>query len=201
ELLDQVWTTTQAAFAHKNMPFETLVKSLKPDRYLNYNPLFQVMFNYHDVRETPSFGKNVEVEHEPFDFGVTKFDLTLSISEDASGITASFEYSKDLFAKETIERKHGHLRKLLEEVIENPNRPISELSMITDQELELFSEWNNTNTEKTKVKSVIEFFNEQVASGSQKTALSFQKEKITYGELNRQANSVANYLLKSNLDK
>src|SRR5690606_24795892 len=32
ELLDQVWKTTQAAFAHKNMPFETLVKSLKPDR-------------------------------------------------------------------------------------------------------------------------------------------------------------------------
>ena len=201
ELLENVWTTTQAAFAHKNMPFEVLVKSLKPERYLNHNPLFQVMFIYHNVPEMPDFGKNLEVGHEPFDFGVTKFDLTLFIAEKAGEITAIFEYSKDLFGKETIERMHGHLRKLLEEIVENSNRPISELSIITDRELKLFSEWNNTNTETTKVKSVIELFNQQVASGLQKPALSFQKEKITFGELNRRANSVANYLLKSNPDK
>jgi len=201
ELLEQVWATTQAAFAHKNMPFEVLVKSLKPERYLNHNPLFQVMFIYHDVPEMPDFGEKLEVGHEPFDFGVTKFDLTLFIAEKAGEITAIFEYSKDLFAEETIERMHGHLRKLLEEVVENPNRPISELAMITDQELKLFSEWNDTNTETTKVKSVIELFNEQVASAPQKPALSFQKEKITYGELNRRANSVANHLLKLNPDK
>jgi amino acid adenylation domain-containing protein len=201
ELLEQVWTTTQDAFAHKNMPFETLVKSLKPDRYLNYNPLFQVMFNYHDVPETPSFGKDVEIEQEPFDFGVTKFDLTLSITEEAGGITAMFEYAKDLFDKETIERMHGHLIKLLEDVVINPNRPISELAMISDHELKLFLVWNDTNTERTKVNSVIELFNEQVASGPNKPALTFQKDKISYGELNRRVNSVANYILKLNPDK
>ncbi|HTE28645.1 non-ribosomal peptide synthetase [Flavitalea sp.] len=201
ELLENVWTTTQAAFAHKNMPFEVLVKSLKPERYLNHNPLFQVMFIYHNVPEMPDFGKDLVIGHEPFDFGVTKFDLTLFIAEKAGEITAIFEYSKDLFVEETIERMHGHLRKLLEEIVENSNRPISELAMITDHELKLFSEWNDTNTETPKVNSVIELFNEQVASGPQKPALSFQKEKITYGELNRQANSVANYLLKSNPDK
>lgn len=201
ELLEQVWTTTQAAFAHKNMPFEVLVKAVKPDRYLNHNPLFQVMFIYHNVPEMPDFGENIEVGHEPFDFGVTKFDLTLFIAEKAGEITAIFEYSKDLFVEETIERMHGHLRNLLEEVVENSNRPISELSIITDHEAKLFSEWNDTNTEITKVKSVIELFTEQVASGPQKPALSFYKEKITYGELNQRANSVANFLLKSNPDK
>ena len=120
--------------------------------------------------------------------------MTLFIAEKAGEITAIFEYSKDLFVKETIERMHGHLRKLLEEIVENPNRRISELAMITDHELKLFSEWNDTNTESPKVKSVIELFNEQVASGPQKPALSFQKEKITYEELNRRANAVANYL-------
>jgi amino acid adenylation domain-containing protein len=201
ELLENVWTTTQAAFAHKNMPFEVLVKSLKPERYLNHNPLFQVMFIYHDVPGTPDFGKDLEIGHEPFDFGVTKFDLTLFIAEKAGEVTAIFEYSKDLFAEETIQRMHGHLRKLLEEIVENPNRPISELAMITDHELKLFSEWNDTNTETTKGKSVIELFNQQVASAPQKPAVSFQKEKITYGELYRRANCVANYLLKINPDK
>jgi amino acid adenylation domain-containing protein len=201
ELLEKVWTTTQAAFAHKNMPFETLVKSLKLDRYLNYNPLFQVMFIYHDVPEMPDFGNNLEIEHEPFDFGVTKFDLTLFVAADAGKISAIFEYAKDLFDEKTIERMHGHLRKLLEEIVENPNRPISELTIITDQELKLFSEWNDTNSNKTKVKSLIELFTEQVELSPQKTAVSFQKDKVTYDELNKRANCVANYLLKTVPDK
>jgi amino acid adenylation domain-containing protein len=201
ELLERVWATTQGAFSYKNMPFEILVKALKPDRYLNHNPLFQVMFIYHDFPEMPDFGKDLKVEHEPFDFGVTKFDLTLFIAEKEGEISATFEYAKDLFETETIERMHEHLQKLLEEIVKDPNRPISRLAMITNREDKLFSKWNDTNTERTKVKSVIELFNEQVASGPQKAALSFQKEKITYGELNRRANSVANYLLKLNPDK
>jgi amino acid adenylation domain-containing protein len=183
------------------MPFEVLVKSLKPDRYLNHNPLFQVMFVYHNVPEMPDYGKNLEIRHEPVDFGVTKFDLTLFIAEEAGETTAVFEYSKDVFEEKTIERMHGHLRKLLEAIVENPNRPISKLDMITDHELKLFSAWNSTNTETSTAKSFIELFSEQVASGPQKPAVSFQKQKITYGELNRQANCVANYLLKSNPDK
>ncbi|MHA4844098.1 non-ribosomal peptide synthetase [Flavitalea antarctica] len=201
DLLENVWSTTQAAFAHKNMPFEVLVKSLKPERYLNQNPLFQVMFIYHDVPGMPDFGEDLAIGHEPFDFGVTKFDLTLFIAEKAGEITAVFEYSKDLFVEETIERMHGHLRTLLEGIVEKPNRPISELNMITDHELTLFSIWNDTNTDITNLKSVIDLFNEQVAAGPQQPALSFQTQTITYGELNRRANCVANYLLKSNPDK
>lgn len=201
ELLEQVWTTTQAAFAHKNMPFEVLVKSLKPDRYLNHNPLFQVMFIYHDVPEMPDFGRDVKVAHEPFDIGVTKFDLTLFIGEEMDEITATFEYATDLFDMETIERMHGHLRRLLEEIVKDPNRPISKFDMITDHELKLFSEWNDTNTKTIKAKSVVDLFNEQVASVPQKPAAAFQHEKISYRELDQRANCVANYLLKSNPDK
>lgn len=201
ELLEQVWTTTQGAFAHKNMPFEVLVKSLKPERYLNHNPLFQVMFIYHDFPQMPNFGNDVAIRHEPFDFGVTKFDLTLFIAEREGEISATFEYAKDLFEIETIERMHGHLRKLLEEIVSDPNRPISQLDMLTDREAKLFSEWNDTNTGRSNAKSIVELFAEQVASNPQKPALSFKGEQATYEKLNQRANSVANYLLKSNLDK
>lgn len=201
ELLDQVWSTTQAAFAHKNMPFELLVKALKPDRALNHNPLFQVMFIYHDFPAMPDFGNDVQITHEPFDFGVTKFDLTLFIAEKEGEISATFEYAKDLFETETIERMHGHLAKLLEEIVQDPNRPISQLAMITERELKLFSEWNDTDSDRPDTTSVVELFIEQVASNPEKTAVSYKKDKITYAELNRRANAVANYLLKSNPDK
>lgn len=201
ELLEQVWTTTQDSLTHKNMPFETLVKSLKIERYANYNPLFQVMFIYHDVPQTPHFGNDLEIEHEPFDFGVTKFDLTLFVAEEEDKITAIFEYAKDLFVEKTIHRMHGHLRKLLEEIVADPTRRISELPIVTDEELELFSEWNNTHSLEKKATSIVELFQKQVELKETKTAVSFQNEKLTYEELNKRANSVANYLVQLDLDK
>ena len=195
ELLEQVWTTTQDAFTHKNMPFETLVKSLKIDRQLNYNPLFQVMFIYHNVPTMPDFGKDLEIEQEPFDFGVTKFDLTLFIAEDGEDITSIFEYAKDLFDESTIKRMHGHLENLLEGIVKNPNQRISELPLITDDELNQFSKWNSSPKIHIDAKFTHELFEKHALQQPDSPALSFQNETLTYRELNERSNSVASYLL------
>ena len=36
---------TLEAFAHQELPFETLVKDLQPQRNLSHSPLFQVVFS------------------------------------------------------------------------------------------------------------------------------------------------------------
>lgn len=201
ELLEKVRQTTQEAFAHKNMPFETLVKKLKPDRYLNYNPLFQVMFIYHDVPKMPYFGADLSVAHEPFDLGVAKFDLTLYISEKDGRISATFEYSKDLFAEKTIRRMHGHLVNLLKGIVEDPDQKVSEIPMITDEELDLISKWNDTSQSRPAADSVLELFERQVRTNPEGTAISFQDEELTYEQLNKRINSVANHLVELGLDR
>ena len=59
ELLGRVRKVTLAAYDHQDLPFEKLVKELKPERILSHSPVFQVLFQLrnlpNEVVEIPLF--------------------------------------------------------------------------------------------------------------------------------------------------
>ncbi|MFM7715315.1 MAG: condensation domain-containing protein, partial [Microcystis sp.] len=50
QLLEQVRQVTLEGYANEDLPFDKVVEVLKPVRHLSYNPLFQVMFSFHDAQ-------------------------------------------------------------------------------------------------------------------------------------------------------
>ncbi|MCY8598341.1 condensation domain-containing protein, partial [Bacillus vallismortis] len=66
--------------------------------------------------------------------GTSKFDLTLGGFTDENGIGLQLEYATDLFSKETAEKWSEYVLRLLKAVAENPNQPISSLSLVTEPE-------------------------------------------------------------------
>ncbi|MFF7633259.1 amino acid adenylation domain-containing protein [Kitasatospora sp. NPDC008050] len=49
ELVARVRAATLELYAHQDAPFEKVVAVVRPDRDLSYNPLYQVMFSFHDA--------------------------------------------------------------------------------------------------------------------------------------------------------
>lgn len=143
QLLQEVRSMVLTAFTHKKTPFEVLVRELSPERAASTNPLFQVMFLFHKVPPKPSLGPELALEHQPFDLGVSKFDLTLYISEEEGQLSAIFEYATDLFEAATIERMQEHLRVLLEAIVENPQQSIATLPILSSVEKQkILVDWN-----------------------------------------------------------
>ena len=84
---------------------------------------------------------------------------------------------------------------LLKAMVADDAQTIDRLPMVSEEEREqVLYGWNETKAEFPSEKCVHELFEEQVRRSPQATAVVFEKEELSYGELNARANRLAHYL-------
>ena len=125
QVLKRVRQTVLEAFEHQDLPFDQLVRELKPQRDPSRHPLFQVAFVLLPATLQRLQLSGLEAQSMRLDYGWSKFDLTLFMIESDSGMTAGLEYCVDLFDPSTIERLLDRFLALLEVLLANPDHPIS----------------------------------------------------------------------------
>jgi amino acid adenylation domain-containing protein len=195
ELLRRVRETAFAAYDHQDLPFEKLVEELQPERDLSHTPLFQVTFVLQNASTEELTLPGLDVSLLDFKTGAGKFDLILSMTDAARGLSGTLEYNTNLFDPATIQRMLGHFQKLLESVVVNAERPVSELSLLNEPEQrQLLDEWNDTRSDYPSETCIHHLFEQQAANHAGQLAVVYENEQVTYGELNRRANQVAHYL-------
>jgi amino acid adenylation domain-containing protein/non-ribosomal peptide synthase protein (TIGR01720 family) len=195
ELVGRVRETALGAYAHQDVPFERLVEELSPARDASRTPLFQVMFALQNAPMGELALSGLSLSQLPTESGAAKFDLTLEVTETAEGLACSLEYSRDLFEWSTAQRLAGHFARLLESAAADPNRRISDLSILSDAEREtLLAAFNPAPGPGPDPRSVVELFELQVAKSPDAIAVSGGGGQVTYAELNARANGLARRL-------
>ncbi|WP_449419933.1 amino acid adenylation domain-containing protein [Phormidium nigroviride] len=207
ELLNRVKEVALGAYAHQDVPFEKLVEELHPDRALNQNPLFQVVFALQNAPADKLELPEVTLRPQQLDAGTARFDLEFHLWERspdnklwvdcADGISGFVIYSTDLFDEATIVRMLGHFEMLLSSIVANPDGRIVNLEILTEVERELLLvEWNKNQVNYRKSLCVHQLFEIQAEQTPDAIALVFGEEKISYQELNIRSNKLAHYLQK-----
>ena len=142
----------------------------------------------------------IEVQFEAADLTIAKFDLTLNVAQDAEGLALDWEYNQDLFKVETIARLARHFEALLQAALTQPERPLAELDILTAEEKQQqLVEWNDTQQDFPDELCIHQLVEAQAAEQPDATALVFNHQCLSYGELNQRANQVAHYLLEQGL--
>lgn len=198
------------AISNQDFPFALIVERLLEKREPSRPPVFQTFFGIQKIQNNemqemivPN-NNGVKVKWgslvtEPFYISQQEgqFDLTLEFSEGKNLFSGAFKYNTDLFEKETIRQMTKHFKILLENIISHPEKKISELNLLSDEERDLIlNKWNNTDFKFDKFECVHRLFEEQVKKTPDRTALVFEEQSLTYKELNSRANQLANYLTK-----
>ncbi|HYG61561.1 MAG TPA: condensation domain-containing protein, partial [Thermoanaerobaculia bacterium] len=148
QLLQRVRETALAAYAHHDLPFETLVDALHTERDLSRTPLFQILFVEQSAPLRRLELPELTLEPSEIDLGTARFDLALAMAPVDAGFLGTWKYSTDLFDAPTPARMAGQLENLLAAAVADPDLPLSRLAWLSDTERhQVVLGWNDTRME------------------------------------------------------
>lgn len=195
QFLNTVNENTIAAMNHSDLQYEELVDSLNIHRDMGRNPLFDVMFTLQNMNIPELCIDNMKFIAYELDSEISKFDLTLYAMEVDGHIRCEFEYAKDLFLPNTINKFIEEFYLIMDLILENRDCKIGDISITTRQDKnKQIYELNKTETNYPKDKTIAQLFEEQVLMNNDQVAISIDDKETTYDEINKEANKLAHFL-------
>jgi amino acid adenylation domain-containing protein len=185
--LARVQATTRTAYAHAELPFETLVEALNPSRSGGRHPLVQAALAWEEAVPT-SLAASLE--------------LGLQVTVAAGELIGRLVYAQDLFDPGTVARFAGYLERLLAGFGERPEERLQELPLLSAAErTELTIEWSGAApTPYPRESTLVQLFAEQTALRPDSVAIDGMGLEMTYGELHRRAGRLAARLVDLGLE-
>jgi amino acid adenylation domain-containing protein len=208
-LLVAVRETTLAAHVYQDLPFEKLVEGLQPDRELSRNPLFQVLFSFHDAPVPKLDLAGLVGELLERHNGSAKSDLNVvampraerraALGPPAAGaeLTMMWEYSSDLYDRATIARMWGHYQVLFAGAVVNDAVGLADLPLLNAAEIAQLEAWSRAappslpETLQSAPEDPLRLFARHAARRPEAPALTWEGGEITYGELDSRSRRLA----------
>ncbi|MFM8607464.1 MAG: condensation domain-containing protein, partial [Hyphomicrobiales bacterium] len=200
DLIERVKQRSIEALSHQHAPFDRLVEDLAVERSLSHTPIFQAMFAWLDQEEASLRLGEASLESLHAQLPTAKFDVTLSLGRQADGSLAGvFEYDASLFSEETVQSWGEQFSRLLAGCVENEERLIGSIPLISAQERrQVVSTFNATRKEIPST-TLPELFAVQVEKTPDAIAVIFGDEEVSYRDLDARANQLARYLISQNI--
>jgi len=161
-------------------------------------PLFNSILVFENYPASESLGvENGSMEiREVQSVSRTNYPLTV-VASPGKQLGLEIAYEKKRYDSATIIRMLKHLHKLLEGFVSDPEQRLKNLTFLTEAEKQqILIEWNNTKIDYPQNKCIAELFEAQVEKTPDAIAIILDNEQLTYQQLNKRANQLANYLRK-----
>jgi amino acid adenylation domain-containing protein len=178
------------------VPFDALVRELKPHHDPGVSPILQAMIVLEPAVVSPDGLWSLHLTDAQPGNGVgnAEYDLMIEMDERPDGgIDGRLAYNSDLFDPESARRMATRWELLLENIVAAPTRAISELPILSDHERRQLVEWNRTDVGHPDDACL----HELIAAQAQRTPaaiVSDGRTRLTFVELDERAGRLASRL-------
>ncbi|WP_122859564.1 non-ribosomal peptide synthetase, partial [Pseudomonas viridiflava] len=195
-LLAQVKARVLEAQDHQDLPFEQVVEVVRPTRSLAHAPLFQTTLNWMPGKHVavPLGGLVVAPVEQVSQ--VSKFDLSLNLSEQGETLVGSLDYATALFDEATAQRYLNYFVQILETLATHEHTRLDRVALVGEQERHyLLETLNATALAVDNEQTVHAIIEARAASAPESVAAQVGERRLNYGELNLRANALAHHLI------
>ncbi|MWC28295.1 non-ribosomal peptide synthetase [Paenibacillus sp. MMS18-CY102] len=201
QLLSRIKETANGAYKHQDVPFELLVDELQPERNMSQTPLFQVCLAVQNFplpkRSAQGNGMAFYLDRiQEIRNDTCKFDMWIQMIEADGCLQLEVEYNADIFNDSTVRRMLNGYCALLEDAARNPMQQLSQLPVMTEADRwTIIEEWNATAVGYDDANLTLpELIARQAMLTPDNVAAIYEGERMTYSQLDKEANRVANYI-------
>jgi amino acid adenylation domain-containing protein len=207
-LLKNLQKDIEQDFSNDSYPFPLLLEKLHFQHVHLNQSIPQVMFAWQkttklvDNKLFGSFaiqaeGRGMQLGIIPFEtvslpVRACPFDLAFYMAETDDAIGATLEYRTDIYDGRMIHRMLEHFHQLLESIVQNPDRSISSLPLLTEADKDqILVKWNNTSIEIPPIEGFHQLIEHQAKLNPQATAVTGGGESLTYEEMDLRSEQLA----------
>ncbi|MCH2195464.1 amino acid adenylation domain-containing protein [Kordia sp.] len=129
-VFQKVKRNTLESYDHQMYPFDAIIEDIGLQTERNRNPLYDIMFSYHNIEERDSVQA---FSNEVIDLGFVKakIDLLINGMEVGNQLYLEINYDSDLFDMSLMKRMLRNYEQLLAELLSNTNESIQNVTYET----------------------------------------------------------------------
>jgi amino acid adenylation domain-containing protein len=200
-VLERVQDASFDLYEHQEVPFHLVVDRVQPVRTPGRNPLFQVSVQLMDGSR---FGGQLDLpgitsEHVLLPASGSRFDMAIDFHESEDALRAAVEYSSDLFDAWRIEALLDHVATVVTAAAGNPGLRLSELPILTANERARLLAWGRGEPADYATEPLHVGLAAVAAATPDATAVVCRGARLSYAELDRQADRLARHLRRLGL--
>ncbi|MDY6811439.1 MAG: condensation domain-containing protein, partial [Actinomycetota bacterium] len=200
DLLDDVRVTDLDAFAHADVPFETVVEAVNPTRSEAFAPLAQVMLSFDPAASAESaeidvaglFVRSIEPAWVP-----AQLDLSFTVGSAPTGEdwSCSIVYATDLFDRASVDSLARRFTDLLDDLVAAPDVAVGDAAFVSDDERGLVLEWSTGEVVDVPTELVPDAVTRQAQRTPDAAAVVFDGRAVSYREFAARAAHLARELI------
>ncbi|MDG0822552.1 amino acid adenylation domain-containing protein [Staphylococcus equorum] len=188
DLLTQTKYESFNILKHRKYPYRNIVEDSGGQK-----GLLDCLISYQNTQHNYEIIKN-GYSDEWIENGSNNAPLTVNISnrnrEDT--LIVDYDYQSAVVNEKEIIDLHKIILKVIEEIIENPNKKIKNIELLDENEKHtILNDFNDTEVSLNNTETFVERFEKQVKKTPHQTAVAYEGKRLSYNELNIRANQLA----------
>jgi amino acid adenylation domain-containing protein len=182
------------SISHQELPFEKIVEVINPERFPNVNPIFQVAMQWINYSAKHLEFEGFNADRVEVNEGISPLDITFNLWENDGQIEGELEYNSDILRRETVKRLVDNFICLVKSAVEDPDRPLSLISVLSEYDRQKLAEFNNTEVDVPDA-LVHNLFEAQALQTPGNKAVISGGSALTYRDLDAKSNQLARHLV------